>query len=420
MDSLLRLIVFLTTVALILGLGDWYVLRSWRKFVKQRKLSPWLGRIPLILGCIMLPGTFLLFSWRRQEETQSTLSLVLLILVALWYIPKIPIVVGLLVKDLSRFLRWVWHFLPDRLLRRPSKAGPETKLAPSVRARRKFLQSTGWAMAGVPFIMTGHGFLKTVHDFRVRRVDVPIEGLPRSLEGLQIAQISDVHAGSFYSAAPGEEIVRLVQEQRPDLIAVTGDWVNFDPNELRSVYPAFSRLSADLGVYGSLGNHDHYMSQAEHRSLKRSIRESGVDLLVNVNRKLNIDGGVLQLAGIDNIGMNQRYGDLAKATEGLDPAFPTVLLGHDPRFWDMGVRGKSRIDLMLAGHTHGGQIGVHVLGHEFSFAQVVYEQWAGLYTDGHQHLYINRGLGTTALPIRTGINPEITLITLRKASSETV
>ena len=199
------------------------------------------------------------------------------------------------------------------------------------------------------------------------------------------------------------------------MIVVTGDWVNTNPDELKLIFPEMGQLSAPLGVYGCLGNHDHYMSNDEHESLVDDIRSVGIDLLINENRILKVDGAQLQLAGTDNTGLRQNFADLDMALAGLAPENPTVLLAHDPTFWDKSVRGNTFVDLMLSGHTHGGQIGLHLLGEDYSIARIIYDQWAGLYREGHQSVYVNRGVGTTAFPIRTAVEPEITLFTLHRA-----
>jgi predicted MPP superfamily phosphohydrolase len=257
-------------------------------------------------------------------------------------------------------------------------------------------------------------------------VDVPIPSLPRQFDGLRIAQLSDLHAGSLFSARPMEDAVDLVLAERPDLVTITGDYVNHDAAELATILPALDRLRAPLGVFGSLGNHDHY---ADVRRVARDVDATAVDLLVNDARTLAIDGARLHVAGTDNTGFGQRHGDLdaalARTQRNGDDA--TLLLAHDPTFWDAHVRPSGHaVDLMLAGHTHGGQVGVELGPLRWSLARVMYPRWAGLYgedrlPDGsadareRQFLYVNRGLGTVGPPVRLGIRPEITILTLRRA-----
>lgn len=210
---------------------------------------------------------------------------------------------------------------------------------------------------------------------------------------------------------------------RPDVIAITGDFVNSSVGELPVILPALARLHAPLGVYGCLGNHDHYTHAP---AVAERVAATGVEMLVNAHQSLRVDGTHLHLVGTDNTGFRQHFADLDRAMAGLpapgeDDAF-RLLLAHDPTYWDTAGGPRERgIDLMLSGHTHGGQIGFELGPLRWSLARVAYRRWAGLYTEtnaaGPQHLYVNRGVGTVGPPLRLGIRPEVTLLTLRRASS---
>ena len=403
----------------LLGL-DYYVYRSWRHFAKESAFR-WTLPVYRILLWVMpaaLPLYLYLFSWWEVEPRYARAAF--FGFWALYYVPKVPIALVLLVKDAGRLGR-------DTLARDSERAAGTEKAEPAPHAeegrdiqRREFLRRAGWTAAAVPFIATGYGVFRTLYDFQVRRVDVPIAGSPRALEGLTIAQISDLHAGSFLSQDPVLEAARIVRQLRPDLIAITGDFVNHDVAETPIILPALSELSAELGVYGCLGNHDHYADTAR---LVDQIGATPVELLVNAHRTIEIDGAKLHVIGTDNTGFRQRFGDLPRAVDGIDPGGEAVrlLLAHDPTFWDNEVRtGFEDIDLMICGHTHGGQFGVELGPFRWGLAKIRYERWAGLYREpraggGEQFLYVNRGLGTVGPPLRLGIPPEITLLTLRRA-----
>jgi predicted MPP superfamily phosphohydrolase len=190
--------------------------------------------------------------------------------------------------------------------------------------------------------------------------------------------------------------------------------VNFHPEELKNIRSELERFRAPMGVFASLGNHDHYMNVRDHALLQSVVRNCGIQLLVNENHVFEQGGDRLQLAAIDNTGLGQDFGDLPRALVGTRREDPTILLAHDPTFWDKEVLKRHEIELTLSGHTHGGQVGVNVLGREFSVAQMVYKRWAGLYTEGDSKLYVNRGLGTIGPPMRIGVPPEITILTLKK------
>ncbi|GIV59679.1 MAG: phosphoesterase [Rhodothermaceae bacterium] len=425
----------LNFVFLALGLAaglfllDYYVYRNWRRFAGLRRWArrtlP-VYRVALWVMPFLLPAYFSVSRWWEVEP-----KLVRGLVVGVWviyYLPRVVIAAGLLVKDAIRFVIWLFGWFQQRLLPAASSAPADAPGEPALdlsdmkrMPRRAFLQKLGWSAASVPFVIVGYGVFRTLYDFTLFRVEVPIPGLPRALDGLRIAQLSDLHAGSFFSPRPMHEAVALVRELQPDLVAVTGDFVNNDEHELDLILPALRTLRAELGVFGCLGNHDHY---AHTPAVVDAVRATPLDLLVNENRILEIDGARLYVVGTDNTGFRQNYADLPAALDGVVPGddSTTLLLAHDPSFWDTHVRPHHpEIDLMLCGHTHGGQLGIEAGPLRWSLARVVYPRWAGLYAEDHpgtgrrQFLYVNRGLGTVGPPVRLGIRPEITLLTLRRA-----
>jgi predicted MPP superfamily phosphohydrolase len=302
--------------------------------------------------------------------------------------------------------------------------------SPSRRAFLTTLVNAGHvAAASVPIAAITYDAVRLLDEFEVHRVEIPIAGLPRQFEGMTITQISDIHAGSYYSTAPLQEMRRIIRDLRSDLTLITGDWVNFRARELPFILPEIQKLTAaktaPMGVFGSLGNHDHYAHALDMDDLKAMIRGAEVNLLINQHHVFEVDGARLQLGGNDNVGLRQSYGKLSQTLQGLSAEHPTIVMAHDPTLWDKEIRrdprttlpGDIRIDLTLSGHTHGGQFGVRVMGVEITPAALIYKQYAGLYTDEAtgQHIYVNRGIGTTGIPVRIGVPPEITHITLRKA-----
>lgn len=417
---------------------DYYVYRNWRWFVRHRRGGSvslrWtlpLYRVFLAVMPVTLPLYFIIWHWWEVEP--KLLRAAFLGFWAVYYVPKVVIALVLLVKDGLRFVIWLFGWFQQRLLAPAEETGDGATHRPERTAsldlsdmkrhtRREFLRELGWGAASVPFVVVGYSVFRTLYDFEVCRVEVPIAGLPRAFDGLTIGQLSDLHAGSFFSARPMEEAVHLVNGHRPDLVVITGDYVNHDAKELELIAPALSRLRAELGVYGCLGNHDHY---AAVDRVTRGVRTTPVDLLVNEHRTLEVDGARLHVVGTDNTGFNQYFGDLPRAVSGIEPhphgEEARVLLAHDPTFWDAEVRPTHpEVDLMLAGHTHGGQVGVDLGPLRWSVARVVYDRWAGLYTEDRpsgtdrHHLYVNRGIGTVGPPMRLGIRPEVTLLTLRR------
>lgn len=293
--------------------------------------------------------------------------------------------------------------------------------------RSAFLTKVGLGAAAIPFIAISWGILKGRYDFRVRRHTLQFDNLPGAFHGLKVVQLSDIHIGSFFdNHAAVEKGIEMVMDLKPDLILFTGDMVNNVAQETDGWAPILSRLKAPLGVYSVLGNHDYgdYVNwssvqdkAANLERLKRVQREEfGMDLLLNENRILSKDGEQIALLGVENWGKPPfvQYGDLAKSMQGTDDEGFQLLMSHDPSHWDEQVLGKTKIDLTLSGHTHGMQFGIEIPGIKWSPVKYRYPRWGGLYPEGKQRLYVNRGFGYIGFPGRVGILPEITLLELQR------
>jgi len=398
---------FIISSALVLFVFDVIVLLAWQRFIRRRGWSRWFARIPWAIALVFLVVSPYV-SYQRTSVNRLEEGMFLLFAAStLWYLPKIPIALGVIVMTFARIVRRIVSSI-RRWFARQQSSLPSLPDA----NRRHALETIAWGSAIIPFGIVGKGFFDT-DELMIYEEEITLRALPQAFDGLRIVQISDIHAGSWRSPQPFRRARALIDQLKPDVLVITGDFVNFDPKELELIRADLMRLRADMGVFASLGNHDHYCSPANHSLLRSMISNSGITLLVNSNIPLTTHGETLYLVGTDNTGLGQNFGDLPAALVGVEPGAPTILLAHDPTFWDKQVRNKAPIDLMLSGHTHGGQVGIHFLGMELSVAQVVYKQWAGLYRDGDQYLYVNRGLGTVGPPIRIGIPPEITVLTLR-------
>ncbi|MEZ4702448.1 MAG: metallophosphoesterase [Rhodothermales bacterium] len=408
---------------------DYYVFVHWRRFARSYRKLRWTLHAYMASMVVMpftLPAYFAFYRW-WEVEPKFFRALFFGIWVT-YYLPKALIALALLIKDIAHFITWLFRWFqyqlaPPQLSEAAVPAAPSLDLTDMKRmSRRAFMRQMGWTAGSAPFVITGYGVFRSLYDFQVHRVVVPIPSLPPALDGLTIAQLSDLHAGSFFSDRPMLEAASLTQGLKPDLILITGDYVNRDDAEFDRIAAGLRMLKADLGVYGSLGNHDHY---ANVEAVAQRVRATDVDLLVNAHRSIEIDGARLNLIGTDNTGFNQHFADLPKALQGMPMTDQdrqlSVLLAHDPTFWDAQIRKEFPfIDLMLSGHTHGGQIGLELGPIRWSLARVAYQRWAGLYAEPRsegsdsQYLYVNRGLSTVGPPLRLGIRPEITLLTLRR------
>lgn len=294
--------------------------------------------------------------------------------------------------------------------------------------RRTFISIAGQASAGLLLGAFAHGMTFGRRGYHVRRYDVPMSNLPKALDGVRIVQISDAHLGSFLNqfdtVEPG---LKMVRELNPDLLCFTGDLVNDHSDEAEPWISRFRELEGRFGKFSILGNHDYadYARRTDEeretiRSRTKAIHgEMGFDLLLNEHRVVEINGEQLLLLGVENWGRGFRQsGDLDAARNGTLSELPTVLLSHDPTHWEEKVMGdKAPVELTLSGHTHGMQMGLEIpsLGIKLSPSRLRYKRWGGLYTEGGQHLHVNRGFGVLGFPGRIGMPPEITELTLRKA-----
>jgi len=291
-------------------------------------------------------------------------------------------------------------------------------------SRSVFLSWAGMIAGGGLFATLINGF-GNKYQYQVRRIPLTFGNLPASFKGLKIVHISDIHCGSLTDKNAVMKGVEKIINEKPDLILFTGDLVNNRADEMETFMNVFNKLTAPLGVYSTLGNHDygdyvHWDTRQDKinnlERLKQVHADLGWRLLMNEHVELQKDGDKIALLGVENWSAKARfpkYGNMAKTYAGSEPYPFKILMSHDPSHWDAEVRSKyADIDLMLSGHTHGMQFGVEVPGFKWSPVQYVYEQWAGLYEEESQKLYVNRGYGFIGYPGRVGILPEITVLEL--------
>ncbi|CAN5403100.1 metallophosphoesterase [soil metagenome] len=290
-------------------------------------------------------------------------------------------------------------------------------------SRSVFLSWLGLAAGGTLFTTLLYGF-SNKYDYQVKRLSLDFENLPPAFNGLKLAHFSDVHSGSFTDKEAVKRGIDMIMTEKPDLIVFSGDLVNNEASEIKPYLDIFSKLQAPLGIYSTLGNHDYgdYISwpidgvtkQQNLLNLARHHAQLGWRLLMNEHFPIKKGGDEIAILGIENWSAKARfpkYGDMAKAYAGSEKYPFKILVSHDPSHWDAQVITQySDVDVTLSGHTHGMQFGVEIPGFKWSPVQYVYKEWAGLYEEGKQKLYVNRGYGFIGYPGRVGILPEITLL----------
>ncbi len=333
------------------------------------------------------------------------------------YLSKVLGIFILFGEDLYRGVRWVGSYVG---------LGPKESIPGEVIPRSEFLSKVAVATAALPVGAFVYGIVSGAHDYRIRRVTIPLKNLPRSFDGIRIGQISDIHSGSFWNKVAVKGGVDMLLGEKPDMIFFTGDLVNNQASEVKEYLPIFEKVRAPLGVFSVTGNHDygdyHRWETQEAKSrnfsdLVQAHKALGYDILMNENRIIEQGGEKLAIIGNENWGVRfSKYGKLEQAYQGSEEAAVKLLLSHDPTHWDAQVRPNfPDIDVTFAGHTHGFQFGVEIGDFKWSPVQYVYKQWADLHREGDQYLYVNRGFGYIGYPGRVGIPPELTIFELKKA-----
>ena len=242
--------------------------------------------------------------------------------------------------------------------------------------------------------------------FVKRRVEIPIEGLDKSLDGYTIAQLSDLHIGAYTPLWWGRRWALAANEENVDLAVVTGDMVTSGVAFHEDIATLVGELRAKDGTYVVMGNHDYF---GEGEPLVTLLRDRGVHVLRNEGRVMDRDGARYFLAGVDDTWTKRANLEaaLAERPEGM----PTILLQHDPDHFPHAA--KRNVDLVLSGHTHGGQVAMPFLARHLNFSKLAHHFHIGVYAKGRSTLYVHPGLGTTGPPFRLGVAPEVVLLTLR-------
>ena len=294
--------------------------------------------------------------------------------------------------------------------------------------RRSFLSKIALLVASIPIPFVLYGIYKGRYNYKVYKYDLSFDDLPEDFDGYQITHISDIHSGSLKNKNNVEYAVKLINEQKSDLILFTGDIINNKSNELIKWKDLLSTMKASDGKFSVLGNHDYgdYVNwnnkqekEDNFSDLLNFQKQMGFKLLLNENIKIKKGESNISLIGVENWGKGRfkKKGDIDKACIGLNKRDFKIVLSHDPSHWDkILIDHKTHFHLTLSGHTHGMQFGIEIPGWvKWSPAKWAYRQWAGLYNEKNQFLNVNRGFGVLGFPGRVGIPPEISVITLKKS-----
>jgi len=286
---------------------------------------------------------------------------------------------------------------------------------PASPSRRRFLEQTAVLVRATPFAAAGYGLLHGRLDMEITKQRVALQRLPKAFEGFRIAQLSDFHISPFMTADQIRRFVTITNDLKPDLVALTGDFLTWDPGAQAEVVQVLAPLRAPYGVFGCLGNHEVYTRTQD--SITRLLGTAGIRILRHATALIRTQGESLNLIGVDFQGCHdcptfppQNY---LRGVEPLVlPDAVNILLSHNPESFDRAA--QLGIDLSLAGHTHGGQLALEFVHRDLNLSRLSYTYTNGWYEKTGGKLYVNRGIGTIGFPIRFGAPPEITVFELTR------
>ncbi len=371
--------------------------------------------ISILSVSLMLALAYTSFeNWHRMLRTYLFATIIGL------FFAKIIASAFFLIDDGRRVIQWLASLFVPSL--NPKNAGVEAGIT-----RSAFLSWAGFAVGGTLFGSLLYGF-GNKYKYNLKKVALQFPNLPTVFSGFKIIHISDIHSGSFTDKASVKKGIDLINKQNADVILFTGDLVNYSADEMNEYVDIFQLLSAKHGVFATLGNHDYGFPTGEtkeERQIKQLANAAAVaqvheklgwKLLSNAHSIIEREGQSIAVLGVDNTSAKVNFpsfGKLKDAHAGAAEIPFKILMSHDPSHWEFEVTKQfTDIDLTLSGHTHGMQFGVEIPGFRWSPVKYVYKQWAGLYEQATQKLYVNRGFGFIGYPGRVGILPEVTLIEL--------
>jgi predicted MPP superfamily phosphohydrolase len=438
---LLRIVLGLTILTTVFLSQRFWYRAIWRSTARWR--SGWLRIAARLLYCFALvlvllavAGGFHMGSHGHLKQRDAVLA----IFSGLWLSSAF---FAFLFVALVHGVERVWNWLrPDFRAQLPAVAPLPSSHAPVEQLRdpsRRYFFRTASVLAGAtPFFSCMYGFAAERLNYQVRRIEIPMANLPPALDGMQIAQISDIHLSGYMSRTDVRRAVDMTNDLGADLTVVTGDFITGSSDPIADCIEEVSRLHAPLGVWGCNGNHEIY-AKAEDAA-QQLFTQFGMKLLRQENAQLTFRGAQFNLIGVDYQRERNVDGHRQQMLANMDGLIrrdiPNILLSHNPNTFNRAA--ELGIELSLGGHTHGGQIQVEILDHRLTPARFISDYIAGLFERplfkpsgevlisrepdlpaSHPRpqaarLYVNRGLGTVGAPVRLGVPPEISLIVLRR------
>jgi predicted MPP superfamily phosphohydrolase len=271
--------------------------------------------------------------------------------------------------------------------------------------RRLFFRAAGGAIMAAPVVATAFGIV-TRNRIYLNEIDIPVANLPKDLEGLRIAQISDIHLSPFLSEREFARAIDMANESKPHLVLVTGDLISRPGDPLDACLRQLARLRADAGVLGCMGNHEEYCSNKDY--ITEQGRRIGIDFLRGRSRMLRFGTANINFAGVDYQKFREPY--LVGAEGLVVPGTLNVMLSHNPDVFE--VAASQGYDVTIAGHTHGGQVNFEILRQDLNVARYFTPYVRGLYRRDKAVIYVSTGIGTIGVPVRIGAPAEVAVLRL--------
>jgi hypothetical protein len=373
-----------------------------------------------VISFLIIAGFLLVFFSRLEFG----IRMILLILFFLDLLFKVCFVPFILIDDIRRVLLYFRSTSEERLPEKPADQSNQFDIP-----RSAFLMKAGLLAGAIPLAAVRVTMKNELYDYHIKRQTIYLPNLPKAFDGIRIGQISDIHSGNFFKKRAVLGGVEMLMREKADLIFFTGDLVDARSSEMEDYLDIFSRIKAPLGVYSSTGNHDYgdYADwpniAAKEKNLADLItthKNMGWNLLMNENRRLKVDGEEIGILGVENwseLSWTPKHGRMDLAVKNTDDLPVKLLLSHDPSHWRAQILPQyPQIDVMFSGHTHGMQLGVRTDHFQWSPVEYIFKEWAGLYNQGLQQLYVNVGYGFFNVQGRVGILPEITIFELKAAT----
>jgi uncharacterized protein len=420
-------IIFFTILISVLLLIQFLVFKTFRNYLNSKRLTGkiWkrLSLYPFIIFSVPFIYLFVYRKFTLPDIIYDVYIIPFFIFQVSVFFIGIYIVIGKLIKLPFVFIKFIARKFElvrnkyDSFVRKKSVVKFDN-------SRRTFIKATTFLVSGYAF--TGASIGVVLKDnFQIVKQDIELKNLPENLKGLRIVQVNDIHSGPFMDVELMNKYVRVINDLNPDLIFIPGDLVNSALDEVYMFNESFKNLKSKYGTYATLGNHD-YFSDA-NLIAEKVINETPIKLLRNKSELIKINEAEFMLMGMEdtphsgvNVGgvihgyLDESIKDAISKVDNSEDKYSSlnkILLYHKPYLFP-NILDKN-IDLILSGHTHGGQVVLFNLDViNISIASMVSPYIQGLYKKGNSQMYISSGIGTVGLPIRLNCPPEITVLQL--------